>query len=140
MLANLLVGRSQMAGIVPPAEQSKSGKLSPLVLDNVYPAKGDDGAEIGGVFVGMHLILLDDGERTTLLGLYGVDFMPRDGRVEVQRAVAIHVAERHTVWLAVADERKHTRGGLFDDFDTFRLRQLLPSAAHRSEFHIIRQF
>ena len=103
--------------------------------------KDDDAAKEGGDAFGHDVVLLNDAEGAVAVVAHSIDFMPFEGRMEIEVSVAIDVAEGHGVWIAsVAGKREHAGGGTSEDAKRLRVAELLPVSAHGSEIHIMKWF
>ena len=90
-----------IVGVVSLGEQSGGGHLLGVVHYDVYPAKGYHAAEVGGVFAGMNIVLLDDTEGCLVAVADRIDYVATQCTVEEEFSLGIYITDRHGVWIAV---------------------------------------
>ncbi len=100
-----------MMGIISVAEHSCHPQFFGLVINNVYLAKCYHTAVESGVFLGNHIVLVDDAKRCPGAALYGFDFMTGQRTVKVQPAVVVHVAQGDGVRMKWAPKVGHKTFG-----------------------------
>ena len=83
--------------------------------------------------------MLDDAEGAAAVVAHSIDFMPFEGRMEIEVSVAIDVAEGHGVWIAsVAGKRENAGGGTREDARRLGVAELLPVAAQGAEIRVMK--
>lgn len=99
-----------LVGVVPVAQQAGYGQLLLGVFHDVDVAEGYDTAEIGGVFLGLHLVLGNDAEGGLGAVSDGIDLMAAQGAVEIEVAVGIDVAEGDGIGIAAVAQQGQGAG------------------------------
>lgn len=140
-----LVQQGGLVGIVSVAQQAEGVVFLSLIGEDAYFAKADDGAEISGVFCGMHFVLRDDAEGGFVARPDSVNLVADEGRMEEQAAAPVgvshwrlkHITDGQRVWVAaVAQQSQCARGGVAEDCCAFFLGERLIFAPHWAEFKI----
>ena len=108
------------------------------ILHHKSPAKGDDTAEIGGVFGADHRVLIHHGKGDLGLPPDGVHLVARLGRMEIEFAVVVHIAQGHGVGIAVVPLHcQHPVGAPVKDFFHPVQRELLADSAHLAKHGVL---
>lgn len=81
-----------VVGIIAVAKTADSLHLLFVVVDDVYASEADNGTEVGRVFLRLHVVLVDNRERSLVALADGVNLVPFQSRVEEQLPVVIDIA------------------------------------------------
>ena len=130
-----------MVGVVAVSQQSGCRQSLCLILYDVDAPERDYAAEIGGISLAMHLVLVNHTEGSLVTVADGIHFMTAQSTMEIEFPVMIDKTDGHGVWVAAITEKgERARCGITKYGDTLRLCQLLPFTAHFSELHVTKWF
>ena len=115
-----------LVGVIAVAQQSGRLQFLCLILYDVDAPESNDAAEISGVLLAMHFVLVDHTEGSLVAVADGIHLMTTQSTMEIEFPIMIHKTDGHGVWVAaIAEKGECARCGFFEYGDTLRLGQLL---------------
>lgn len=100
VLVNLALQARVIVRCMTKAQPAQGSQPLGIILDDMDLAKGDDALEVGREGLRVHLVLGND--TVAALGTVpdGIHLVPLQGRMEIETAVGIDVAQRHGIGVA----------------------------------------
>lgn len=96
-----------------PENRTQGSSFFFIFFQNAYGAEGNDTAEIGGIFPGHYLILVDDAKGSLGVSADCVQLMAGPGTVKIKSAVFVQITDGDGIWIVVVSGKSQNAGCSF---------------------------